>query len=58
MDEFNRNYTAVVDKACQEIESELRKIRLEGGKVTATDLAQATLAMNLKLRHREGVAAY
>ena len=48
----------MVDKACQEIESELRKIRPEGGKVTATDLAQAILSMNLKLRRKEGVAAY
>ena len=31
-DEFNKNFTAVVDKACQEIEAELRKIRPEGGK--------------------------
>ena len=57
-DEFNKNYTAVVDKACQEIEAELRKLRPEGGKVTVTDLAQATLSMNLKLRRKEGVAAY
>ena len=32
-DEFNKNFTAVIDKACQEIEAELRKIRPEGGKI-------------------------
>ena len=55
---FNKNYNAVVDKACQEFKAKLRKIRPEGGKVTATDLAQAMLAMNLKLRRKEGVVAY
>ena len=56
-DEFNKNYTAVVDKACQEIKSELRKLKPEGGKITNTDLAQAVLTMNLKL-HCAGVAAH
>ena len=49
-DEFNKNYTAVVDKACQEIEAELRKLKPEGDKVNNTDIAQAVLTMNHKLR--------
>ena len=57
-DEFNKNYTAVVDRACQEIETELRKLQPEGGQVTNTDLALATLAMNNKLRRAEKIAAY
>ena len=47
-DEFNINYTAVVDRACQELEAYLRKLHPEGSKVTDTDLAQAVLAMNNK----------
>ena len=57
-DEFNKNFNAVVDKACQEIEAELRKLCPEGGKISNLDLAQATLAMNSKLRRTENVAAY
>ena len=57
-DEFNKNFTAVIDKACQEIEAELRKIHPEGGKITDTDLAHAVLSMNLKLCRKEGVSAY
>ena len=57
-DEFNKNFNAVVDKACQEIEAELRKLCPEGGKISNLDLAQVTLAMNNKLRRTENVAAY
>ena len=57
-DEFNKNFTTVIDKACQEIEAELQKIRPEGGKITDTDLAHAVLSMNLKLCRTKGVSAY
>ena len=57
-DEFNKNFNAVIDKACQEVEAELRKLCPEGGKISNHDLAQATLAMNNKLRRTENVAAY
>ena len=32
-DEFNKNENAAVDKVCQELENEIRKIRPEGGKI-------------------------
>ena len=37
VDEFNKNNKAVVDKACQELEAERRKLHPEGDKVTDTD---------------------
>ena len=33
-DEFNKNYNAVVDHACQELEGEIRKVAPEGGMIT------------------------
>ena len=57
-DEINKNFNTVLDKACQDIEGELHKIRPKGGKMMNTDLAQAILAMNNKLRRAENVTAY
>ena len=49
-DEFNKNENAIVDKACQELENEIRKIRPEGGKINQVELAAAILALNSKLQ--------
>ena len=56
--EFNKNYNAIIDRACQELENELRKILPEGHKLDNFVLARATLAMNSKLRRKEAIAAY
>ena len=57
-DEFNKNFNAIVDKSCQELEAELRKIQPEGGKVDDAAISRAVLAVNSKLRRKEAVAAY
>ena len=57
-DEFNKNFNAVIDKGCQELESELRKLLPEGQKVDSTNLAKAVMAINAKLRRKESIAAY
>ena len=58
LDEFNRNYNAVIDKACQELEAELRKLLPEAQKVNDLTLAQATMSINSELRHKENISTY
>ena len=48
-DEFNKNYNAVVDHACQELEGEIRKLLLDVGPISQSQLSAATLALNSKL---------
>ena len=46
-DQLNKNFNAVVDRACQDIESELRKLTPEGDKINQATLAKATIAAKL-----------
>ena len=46
-----------MDRACQDIESELRKLTPEGDKINQAMLAKATIAANTLLR-RKGISAY
>ena len=46
-----------MDRACQDIESELRKLTPEGDKINQATLAKATIAANALLR-RKGISAY
>ena len=48
----------MIDKACQELEMELRKLLPEAQKLDDRVLVQATLAMNSKLRRKESITAY
>ena len=57
-DELNKNYNAVVDHACQELEGEIRKLLPEGGPISQSQLSAATLALNSKLRRRGTLSAY
>ena len=57
-DEFNKNYNAIVDHACQELEAEIRKLAPEAGPITQAQLAQAVLQLNSKLRRGGSLAAY
>ena len=57
-DEFNKNYNAVVDHACQELEGEIRKLLPEGGAINQSQLSAATLALNSKLHRRGTLSAY
>ena len=57
-DELNKNSNAVVDKACQEIQLEIRKILPEGQNLDNTILAKAIISLNTKLRRQAKVSAY
>ena len=48
----NKNGLAIVDKAIQELEKELVRISPEGKSISSTELAQATLALNSRIRNR------
>lgn len=52
-DEFNKNYNAVVDHACQEIEAEIRKLAPEGSLSL-----QPLQSLNAKLRRSRTLSAY
>ena len=45
-DEFNKNANAVIDKGCQELEEELRRLEPEGAKITQATLAHAVSRLN------------
>ena len=57
-DSLNKNSNAVVDKGCQELEEELRKLLPEGGPLTQVQLARAVMAVNQKLRRGGKLSAY
>ena len=48
----------VVDRACQELEGELRKLQPEGGRITQGTFTYAVLALNSKLRRKINMSAY
>ena len=56
--EFNKNFNAVVNHACQELEKEIKKQAPEGGQISQSQLSAATLALNTKLRCRGMLSAY
>ena len=56
-DQLNKNFNAVVDQACQDIETEIRKLAPEGKKINPATLAKATIATNALLR-RKGISAF
>ena len=45
-DQLNKNFNAVVDRACQDIKAELRKLSPEGRRISSSILARATVAAN------------
>ena len=54
-DQLNRNFNAVVDRACQDLEAELRKLAPEGEKINQATLA--TLSLHPGQEHmRSGIA--
>ena len=57
-DQLNKNYNAVVDRACQDIEAEIRRLAPEGGKITASTLARAVISANARYRRKEGISAF
>ena len=57
-DEVNKNSNAVVDKGCQELEDELKRLQPEGNKINLSTLKLALLNLNSKLRRRGNISAY
>ena len=57
-DELNKNSNAVVDKACQELEEELKRLEPEGTEISNTTLKLAVLNLNAKLRRRGNISAF
>merc|ERR1712240_561645 len=57
-DHFNKNYNTVVDRACQDMEQEIRKLAPEGKKISPSLLAKATISVNTLLRRKQGISAY
>ena len=53
----NKNSNCVVDKAINELESELRKLSPSGGPLNSAQLAQALMTLNAKIRQRGYSAA-
>ena len=57
-DEINKNSNAVVDRGCQELEEELKRLEPEGDKLSSATLKLAVLNLNRKLRRRGNISAY
>ena len=57
-DVFNKNSNAVVDKGCQELEEELRKLSPEGKAISEATLSKAVLQVNKKLRRGGTLSSY
>ena len=56
-DELNKNSNAVIDKGCQELEDELKRLEPEGRKISLSTLKLAVLNLNSKLRRRGNISA-
>ena len=57
-DELNKNANAVIDRGCQEIEEEIKRLSPEGQKISQASLKLAVLNLNSKLRRRGNISAY
>ena len=57
-DELNKNANAVVDKACQELEEEIKRIDPEGENISMGTLKLAVLNLNTRLRRKGRISAY
>ena len=56
-DNFNKNENAVIDRACQEIEQELKRAEPDGRPVTNTTLQRTVMILNQKLRRGAEISA-
>ena len=57
-DEMNKNANAVIDRGCQELEQELKKLEPEGTPISNFTLKLAIMKLNSKLRRRGNISAY
>ena len=57
-DIFNKNANAVIDKACYELEQELKRIEPDGRPISNTTLIQAVYTLNQRLRRQGTISAF
>ena len=57
-EEINKNANAVVDKGCQELEEEMKRLEPEGNKISLATLKLAVMNLNSKLRRRGNISAW
>ena len=57
-DVHNKNSNSVIDRACQELEDELKRIEPDGRPISNTTLQQAVSNLNIKLRRKGQISAY
>ena len=57
-DEINKNANAVIDKGCQELEEEIKRLEPEGKPINLAILKQAVLNLNSRLRRNGTISAY
>ena len=57
-DELNKNANAVADKACQEVEEELKRLHSEGDMISNATLKLAIMNLNSKLRRKGKISAF
>ena len=56
-DELNKNSNAVIDRGCQELEEELKRLAPEGQQISLATLKLAIKTLNSKLRRRGQISA-
>ena len=57
-DEINKNANAVIDKGCQELEDEIKRLEPEGNKLSISTLKLAVVNLNSKLRRRGQISSF
>ena len=57
-EEINKNSNAVIDKGCQELEEEIKRLEPEGNQLTLATLKLAILNLNKKLRRRGNISSW
>ena len=57
-DEINKNANAIIDRGCQELEQELKRIEPEGRQISNATLKLAIMKLNSKLRRKGNISSY
>ena len=57
-EEINKNANAVIDKGCQELEEEIKRLDPEGNKLSLATLKLAVMNLNSKLRRRGNISSW
>ena len=57
-DEINKNSNAVIDKGCQELEEEIKRLEPEGRKIDCSTLKLAVMNLNSRMRRKGTISAF